>query len=286
MKKLILISILILLFLACSQNVTVDKSPQEVKIINPIKNQLTPINSEWVEVTTSVQIHDDITKTEAREKAMQNACVMALEYFGVEVDNRTLLINAESNFKTNINHFSEITKLTTNGIILGKEILDDSVITVGNNSYQTIKMKIKVGKQKGEKDPYFRMEAQLNRDQFKENDFVEISIKPTIDCYVTVFYIASDESVGTIFPNCISEDNFVKANEILQLPEEGVNFKVTLLPNRTEDTEMIKIIATKKPLNFQVNDDFKTAFEALQNWIVTIPRHEITETDLQYLISK
>jgi len=282
MKNLFYLILIILI--GCSQNVKIEKV-QSTTLGQPFKNELTKINNEWVEVTTSVQIVN-LTPDEAREKAMQDACKMALEYFGVEVNDRTLSISAESNSKTNINHFSEITRFTTNGVILAKEILEENITTIGNNIYQVVKMKIKVGKQKGEKDPYFRVEAQLNRDRFQENDLMKISIQPTVDCYVTVFYIASDESVGTIFPNCVSEDNFVKANEILQLPKDGINFPVTLLPNRTEDTEMIKIIATKKPLNFQVNDNFKTAFEALQNWIITIPRNEMTEVDLQYYIYK
>jgi len=282
MKNLFYLILIILI--GCSQNVKIEKV-QSTTLGQPFKNELTKINNEWVEVTTSVQIVN-LTPDEARENAMQDACKMALEYFGVEVDSRTLSINAESNYKININHFSRITRLATNGVILAKEILEENITTIGNNIYQVVKMKIKVGKQKGEKDPYFRVEAQLNRDRFQEKDLMEISIQPTVDCYVTVFYIASDESVGTIFPNCVSEDNFVKANEILQLPKDGINFPVTLLPNRTEDTEMIKIIATKKPLNFQVNDNFKTAFEALQNWIITIPRNEMTEVDLQYYIYK
>jgi len=64
----------------------------------------------------------------------------------------------------------------------------------------------------------------------------------------------------------------------------GIKFIVGLLPEKEEDSEIIKIIATKEPFRFSVNSDYKTALESLQNWIGNIPRSEIEEVDLQYFI--
>ena len=101
----------------------------------------------------------------------------------------------------------------------------------------------------------------------------------------------SDENVVTIFPNAFRKDNFVKANQKFILPNEedklsGISFELGLLPDSVEDTEFIKIIASKKPINFSINSNYKSAFEALQNWLVTIPLSEIAEVDLTYVIYK
>lgn len=245
----------------------------------------------WFEVTSYVVI-ENITPEEAKGKAIQKACQTAIEQFsGIEITGRTSLIEVESGSEITIDHFSKLTNQTSNGIIMEKEIIKEENITKNNILYKSITLKIKVGKQEGERDPFFTIEAKLNKDYFKEGEELLLSVTPSKDCYLTILNIMSDENVITIFPNKYRKDNFVKANELFELPNEndnklGIMFKVHLLPDKEEDTEIIKILATKEPVNIQINSDFKTALESLQNWLVTIPRSHIEEFDLQYFIMK
>jgi hypothetical protein len=262
---------------------------QEV-VLNQHIEQVKPLGDDWVEVTTSVEIVN-LSPMEARRIAIQKAYILALEYFGIEVGSRTLSLLSETNDEITLDHFSKLTKLTTNGIILQKEVTNDVTELIDGRMYKTVTIKIKIGKQKGENDPYFSIQASLNKTYFKENELIEIEITPSLDCYITVLFISSDDNVGTIFPNKYSKNNFAKAGETIALPTDsdksiGLKYKVKLLENMKKDTEMIKVIATKKPVNIIINDKYETALESLQNWLVTIPLNEIEEEDLQYFIMR
>ena len=69
-------------------------------------------------------------------------------------------------------------------------------------------------------------------------------------------------------------------------------FPVNLLPSKTEDLEMIKIIATKQKIDFSsiysfsAYGTYQSALTDLQKWLLKIPRNEIEEIDLQYFIGK
>ena len=253
--------------------------------------QINDLGNGWFEVTAFVVI-ENITPEEAKEKAIQKACQTAIEQFsGVEVTGRTSLIEVESGSEITIDHFSKLTNQTSNGIILEKEIIKEENITKNSILYKSVTVKIKVGKQEGERDPFFTIEAKLNKDYFKEGEELELEITPSKDCYLTILNIMSDENVSTIFPNKYRKDNFIKANQCFLLPneqdkEKGISFKIGLLPVKEEDTEIIKILATKEPVNFQINSDYKTALESLHNWLISIPQDQIAEFDLQYFIYK
>jgi hypothetical protein len=157
--------------------------------------------------------------------------------------------------------------------------------------YKNITVKIKVGQQKGKSDPTFTIDANLNKDYFKEKDDLELQVTSSKDCHLTIFNIMSDGNVATIFPNKYRENNFLKANQKFNLPnanekEFGLKFELNLLPNKQEDTEIIKIIATKYPINFKVNSNFQNAYEDLLHKLISIPKSDMEEIDLQYFVYK
>jgi len=276
MKNIILVSIILFSLTTCCYG-------------NDIQAEIEKLPDDWYFVKVPVLI-ENITPEEAREKAIQIACNMAIEEFvGIEVTGRTSLIQAESNNAITMDHFSKLTNQTSCGIILEKEIIEEENITQNKHIYKILTLKVKVGKQIGEDDPYFTLEASLNKDYYQDGDQLFLEVIPSKDCYITVLNIMSDENVATLFPNEFRKANFVKANEMFILPDEndrnlGIKFVVGLLPEKEEDSEIIKIIATKEPLSFSINSDYKTALESLQNWLVKIPRNEVEEVDLQYFI--
>jgi len=256
---------------------------------NNIKSEIEKLPDDWYLVKVPILV-ENITPEEARDRVIQIACNMAIEEFvGIEVTGRTSLIQAESNNAITMDHFSKLTNQTSCGIILEKEIIEEENLTQNKHIYKILTLKVKVGKQSGEDDPYFTLDASLNKDYYQDGDQLFLVVKPSRDCYITVLNIMSDENVATLFPNEFRNDNFVKANEMFRLPNEndtklGIKFIVGLLPDKEEDSEILKIIATKEPLSFSINSDYKTAYESLQNWLVKIPRNEVEEVDLQYFI--
>ena len=297
-KFLILILILISLF-ACSQNKTIiSEQPQKIETIyQKEKSEIKNLGNDWFEVVGTAIIQN-ISPEEARELAIQNACKKAIEYYsGVEISGRTLTLQAESNEKILLDNFLQLISQTSQGIILEKKVLNEKIKTEGNILKKVVVLKVKVGQQKGEKDPYFNLYANLNKDYFKENENLELTVIPTKDCYLTVFNICSNDSVYIIFPNQYRKDNFVKAGEVFKLPNEndkkiGLSFPVYLLPGKEEDTEIIKVIATQKPILFQsfhsisAYGTYQSAITELLKQLIKISRGEIEEFDLEYFISK
>lgn len=299
-NRIFILKLFILLFFACSSNkpLTVENSPQ-IYSIYQIDNseEIKDLGNDWFEVVGRAIIQN-ITPEEARNQAILDACKKTLEYYsGVEISIRTLDIKAESQNEILLDHFSYLSRQATEGIILDKIVLHEKIVTDGTNMIKTVILKLKVGKQKGERDPYFDLEANLNREYFKNGEDLELTIKTSKHCYLTILNISSNDSVYVIFPNQYNKENFLESGQVFHLPSEsekeiGLHFPVELLPGKDEDIEMIKVIATKEKIDFTLSYSFsaygsyKSALKDLQEWLLEIPRNEIVEVDLQYFIVK
>ena len=271
---------------------------QSFSVSNNIsKAELLDLGNGWFKITESVVI-ENITPEKAKENAIQKACKSAIEYFsGVEISGRIIDVQGENQNEILLDSFSSITKQTTQGIILEKEIISEEIVSNGNKIENVVTVKVHVGKQKGEKDSAFQIESNLNREYFKDGEKMELSVKSSKDCYLTILNICSNDSVYVIFPNEYRKNNFVKSGETFQLPnsidkKNGIYFAVNLLPNRNEDLEIIKVIATKQKIDFSsvysfsAYGTYQSALNDLQKWLLKIPRNEIEELDLQYFIGK
>jgi hypothetical protein len=289
-----------LISISCSVNQhNQSEQPNKLTSISKIQNsnKLIDLGNGWFEVTESIVI-ENISPEGAKERAIQKACKRAIEYYsGIEISGRVIDLKAEYQNEILLNNFSSLTKLTTQGIILEKEILADEIISNGNQLQKVVTIKVKVDKQKGEKDPAFEISPELNREYFKDGEEMELFVKSSKDCYLTILNICSNDSVYVIFPNEYRKDNFIKSGETFLLPnsndkEIGLYFPVNLLPNKNDDIEMIKVIATKQKIDFSsiysfsAYGTYQSTLKDLQSWLLKIPRNEIEEIDLQYFIYK
>jgi len=103
------------------------------------------------------------------------------------------------------------------GKIIDEEILEENVEFSPSEGKRTapyltyiVRMRVQVAKQQGKADPFFRVEAKINRSVFKEGDHIEHRITPTKDAYISVFNILKDETVRILIPNRLRQNNFVK----------------------------------------------------------------------------
>jgi hypothetical protein len=294
----VLITVLLYL-ISCSSNgnLTTQKKTDIFSIFESEEDNIKVLGDGWFEVVGKAIIQN-ISPEQAERKAISNACRDVVEYYcGVEITQRTLDMQAASKNKILLNHFSSISNQTTNGIILDKVVISKEIITDKTNLVQTVKLKVKVGKQKGKKDPYFNILADLNRLSFKEGDKLELQIQSSKDCYITILNICSNDTVYVIFPNQYRKNNFLKAGDILWIPNKknkhkGLSFRLKLLPDKEEDVEMIKVLATKKNISLNMShtlsssETYELALNKLLNWLIQIPRDQVEEYDLQYKISK
>lgn len=283
--------------LSCTSNKRIKEESQFNPTIQTTVQQGTQdLGNGWIESTAQVEI-SHITPEEAREQAIDKACEQALEYYGVDVTGRKLYIVGEDTQNVTRDDYLHLTDQTTQGMIVDKKIIDSKVVTMGNSLFSQVTVQVKVEKQEGEKDPYFSLDASLNKEHFQEFETLEISCIPSKDCFITILNICSNDMVYVLFPNTYREVNFVKAGESFQFPDKqdkeiGLSLPVELLPGKITDSEIIKILATKEPLNlveFKPDMEYGTCsatLTKLMQRLITIPRAQIVEYDLVYFVHK
>ena len=242
---------------------------------------------------------ENITKEDARRLAIEDAERNAVEQVaGVTVSADTLV----SNFTVS----SDVISAIPYGKVIEREILTEDIQVIKDetkarpSSIYHVKMKVKVAKEKGNIDPYFKLDASLNRTVFKDGEEMQIKIKPARDCYITIFNILEDDSVLTLIPNRHIRDTFIKANEHLLFPDEdmkkmGINLKVHGVEGKNITKEKIYILCFKQPVDFGskfeegifgIYKGSSAFIKELKREVVDIPLSERTERFLPYEIRK
>jgi hypothetical protein len=300
MKKYITIlssSLILITAIGCAYN----KSTTPVSHDEPRKGPLhreenvKPLGGGWYEAVGKAS-YANITPDDARRNAIINACMSAIQYCGFEVSQRNFDIQVESNSELVQNDFLSLTSLTTNGLILDKVIIDEKVVSDGENVDKIVRLKVKIGTQKGRKDPYFSIRASLNREMFKLDETLQVTVTSTQDCYLTILNI-SDEVVYILFPNTYCSDNLITKGHKFEFPSDaqlkmGITVPAILPSGKNMDWGIIKILATKKEDSFEgfcnksQYGTYELALHDLLAYLVNLPRNEIEEVDLPYKITR
>lgn len=246
------------------------------------------IASSWI------VFHDNMTKSEAKEKASAKALKSIIEYYsGIEISSSSFSIIAESGTAIGIDHFAEVTNTLSSGMILEKEVIEGRVQPYGNQSLYVIKVRAKVGRLKGEKDPLFILNANLNRDIYQNGDEMVIRINSSRKCFVYVFNVYADGTVATLIPNKYLPENLIEAGGELRIPplnEKSVRFKVGLPEGMESASESILVLGIKNDeqlssKTFDLNfDSYKMAFDKLTELVMEFPRDQIEQVTLSYVI--
>lgn len=255
-------------------------------------------DASWVTVEGNSSM-ENITKEDARRFAIEDAERNAVEQVaGVTVSADTLV----SNFTLSADVISAIPY----GKVIEREIITEDIIVIKDetktrpSSIYHVKLKAKVAKEKGNIDPYFKLEASLNRTVFKDGEEMQIKVKPQRDCYITIFNILEDDSVLTLIPNRYIKDTLVKANEYLVFPDEGIkkmgiNLKVHGVEGKNITKEKIYILCFKQPVDFDnkfeeglfsIYKGSSAFIKELKSEVVDIPLSERAEKYLPYEIRK
>ncbi|MBC8233815.1 DUF4384 domain-containing protein [bacterium] len=182
-----------------------------------------------------------------------------------------------------------------------------------------VSLRAKVAKEEGKTDPSFQVTLKLNNGKvtFLEGDEMVLYITPTKDCYITVFNVLSDGTVLILFPPKGLPSSEAKGHKQQVAPgrkrfsipseaerQQGVRFRVGLLPGKKKDTEYVRVVATKDDIPFLPKDTeaftpeiailkgkvvlptYKSALEEINRWLVSIPLDGRTFDMQQYEIRK
>jgi hypothetical protein len=122
----------------------------------------------WYEVMGTSSLKN-ITPEQATRKAQDNACREAIEHFsGVQVSSGSSYVLGESE-RMDIDKYSQIINSVSAGIILEKIPISENLVD-GNFDIE-VKLKVKVGQQKGKHDPKFKLRSSLDREYYKHGLF-------------------------------------------------------------------------------------------------------------------
>ena len=133
---------------------------------------------------------------------------------------------------------------------------------------------------------------------FRDGDEIVLHAKASKDCYVNVLNILSNDQVILLFPNSYDSDNRLFAGKDFEWPTKrlrnrGVRFRVNLPKDTEQATEMLLVVATRDSvgLDFATSAsdsftalDYQTTLNALNHWLIRIPREERVEDTYQYQI--
>ena len=82
--------------------------------------------------------------------------------------------------------FAKYVCSSSSGVIVGSSIIEEKKFVENNRVFLKLVIEVKVGKYKKKKDPYFNIEATLNKDNIREGESLSLSIKSSKNCYITV----------------------------------------------------------------------------------------------------
>jgi hypothetical protein len=253
----------------------------------------------WVTVEGKAPVGEEdeaAAKSRAIEDALRNAVHEAV---GAYITAETLIVNLRLS--------GSILGAIPYGKVVGKEILEESIGEIPGEGQEkpglvySVKIRAGVVEETVGSDPSFRLDAWLNNSSFKNGDEMLIRVKPTKDCYVSVFNMLEDEKILRLIPNRFKKQNFLPANVTFSFPDKadksrGITLRVHTPENKDAVTESIYILALSRPFEFHsagiqegifgVYNGQSAFMKDLIKEIVGIPLNERAEVLMQYEIRK
>ena len=140
----------------------------------------------------------------------------------------------------------------------------------------------------------FRVDVDLalkeaQRRDFKVGEQVVFTVKAERDCYILLVNLDSQGNVHVIFPNQLHQDNFLRAETLMEIPDEQMRAEQFIFEfGLPVGEETVKAIATTRPLNLQEIglSDFKELFQTIPETTRTIfvrdVREQLESTGLEW----
>lgn len=236
---------------------------------------------DWVESAGEAAV-ENITPEEARQTAINRARISAIE-------SKTSVRVHGSTMVKDYNLMADVVQTLSQGYII-----EEKIIKWEQGSYQesadkapltTYRVRLKscvAGI--GEKDPYFKIEARLNKPVFIDGEEAVIAIKANRNAYLNIFNLTADDRVSLIAPSVTLPVMPVKANEEFRFPPEGFGLLMSVIKDKKRSSEIFIIVATKEPYDF-VGINRKTEGLTVPEFykaIIKIPSNAKTEEMLVY----
>jgi hypothetical protein len=103
-------------------------------------------------------------------------------------------------------------------------------------------------------DPAFKVQVWMkdkDRRDFKVGEKAQFFVSSDKDCYLIILNLDSQGGMRVLFPNQYFTNNFIKAGRIIKIPDEKMGQKFELEFGEPVGEEVVKVIATQKPLKLE-----------------------------------
>jgi len=210
----------------------------------------------------------NLTPDEARTLAMKRARHNAIEETcGIQVQAETLVQNFV--LQGDFTHAVTYGKIVDEKILKWEaEVKQKSPIDLPVVTFK-VTMRAEVIEEKGKPDPFFNVHLSLNKPAFENGDELIMKVKSSKDGYLNILNFAADGSVVILFPNAFRRNNKIEAGKEYMIPaasdREVIKFQVSTLPGHRKDTEYIKAICTREPIDILQEIRPSGTFSVMEN---------------------
>ncbi len=239
----------------------------------------------WVE-SIGEAVVENITPDEARQLAINRARISAIESkTGVRVHGGTLVKDYQL--------LADMVQTLSQGYIIDEKIIkwEQGEVPL-NKGGEGVVLPLTTYKVQlsacvagvGEKDPYFKLDAKLNKPVFIEGEEAEITIKANRNSYINIFNLTADDRISPIAPSATLPIIPIKANKEFKFPPEGFGLLMSVIKDKKRSSECFIIVVTKEPYDFigiNKKTESMTVPEFYRN-IIKIPSNAKAEEMLVY----
>src|SRR3989338_4995185 len=202
---------------------------------------------DWVE-STGEAVVENITPDEARQTAINRARISAIESkTGVRVHGSTIVKDYQL--------LADMVQTLSQGYITDEKIIkwEQGLFQESQDKAPLTTYKVQLSAcvaGVGEKDPYFKVDAKLNKPVFIEGDEAVITVKTSRDAYLHIFNLTADDRISPIAPSTTLPIIPIKANKEFKFPPEGFGLLMSVIKDKKRSSECFIILATKEPYDF------------------------------------
>ena len=237
---------------------------------------------QWVDTKGISYIEGNVTPLDAEKYALADARWNAIsKVVGIEVHGSAFWFQNEIVSKDQnriAEAFSKISLEMVRGHILDEvNVEKNTMLDENGRPYIQVTFRAKVSRETRKRDSSFQITLDLGMESFRDGEEMFIEVTTTKDYYLTLFNFLSIDSVIVLFPASPGASNFIKAGT----PFITGPLEVSLLPERSEDSELIVAVGSQKSYPFfseterywgnNVLPSYISAGKELARWIAEIP---------------
>lgn len=282
-----------------------------LQIFAQISSDANPLDFQrpgWIVVRGSCTA-SNITPEEAQRRAIEQARRTAIEQVAGAGIRAMSLVDAGV-------LRGDITESVTRGVVAKDTLLDVGVDTYRKEGARLltteyyVSLACSVVTVETDNKSTLQVKVELDKQTYISGESGVLTVKATEDCYLHVFNLWADGSLGLLFPNSYIKSVRLKAGETFRVPDvndpilSNLELSFATMPGEPENTEYIKVIATKtnRPFLFGVEEEVleeiqlspdadiytipnpETAREEFFRWFLSLPPEETAVGQVEYMV--